>query len=131
MGLREMLTQAMTGMSPTRLQGEAIGGAAPYRLGADMNPAQIPGLEGTDKGVHALASQKITERFGPGVAEAAGITKEILDEMRDNVGYVMGKGMGEGGSYQDLVANRVGINAAQQRSGGGFMDMIGSLFGGK
>jgi hypothetical protein len=140
MALSDLITKALSGVSRTTLEGEARGGSAPMRIGADFNPAQIPGLMGTDKGVHALAAKKVAERFGPGVAETAGLGKEILDELRDNIGYLAGMGLGEGADYQDLVANRMGINAAAappaprpqplgpQDDQQGILGMIGSLF---
>ncbi|HLA82471.1 MAG TPA: hypothetical protein VJP78_12765 [Thermoleophilia bacterium] len=101
--MRDMLLQALTGSTEAQLHDTSAMGGSVLPVG--------PGGEDIYKATHALASQRISERFHPLMAEALGGAKELaqggLSALRG--GKFFGR---EAYDPADIEANYAGIRAA-------------------
>lgn len=105
-GFRDGLLQLLAGSSQQELQDQASLGRGPIQV--------EPGGGNLDKAVHALASQGITERLGPLVAQALGGGKELAQ----GVGSVVRGGPFFGPQAydpEDIEANFAGIDRGRGR----------------
>ena len=107
MNFRDILLKAVTGSDEQTMLDDATFGRSAVKVAPDGS--------NIDKGLHAVASQKTAERWGPMIAEILGNSKELG---QGALSAVQGKGFFGKNAYdpEDIEANMAGIRAANMVS---------------